>query len=484
MPLKVQRSYTRKPTPCIVFALFTLILGTASRGFAQTSGAERSPQTAQDILNVLAQQDDVSPTGAFATTVAYVVQFYPLWFTYNQTGVSDRLGTSNDIVAPDRLTPLSHFIVANNYDTLYAGVYLDLRTEPVIVTLPKTSIGYSILTLDPYGTIIETAPPPAPGTYALTGPTFSGALPAGITPIPMPINFPSMWFRAPKYAPNNQNQIEEAEVFRAALRAQTLSESISDPSGGATKILPERNFAKSFKLLADSLIARAPIKFLKQLQTAVAAPNTPPLSPSEQKLSSSFDALFGDGTAQQSEFSAGAQKAHALIVDNYLTHTGPTNWIHFTNIGDWGDAVLDRSSITEFLQASNGISTAAYYDTFVDATGAPLQGGNEGAYVLTFPSGQLPSARLFWSVTAYTPDAIELVPNPAHKYVVARYTPGLQYNPDGSLSIYMATSCLVGVPTANWLPVPPSEFSVVLRVYGPQGDVADNTYIPPGIQNR
>ena len=142
MLFKVQRSYTRKPNSCIVFALFTLILGTASRGFAQTSGAERLPQTAQDILNVLVQQDDVSPTGAFATTAAYVVQFYPLWFTYNQTDVSDRLGTSNDIVAPDRLTPLSHFIVANNYDTLYAGVYLDLRTEPVIVTLLETSIGY------------------------------------------------------------------------------------------------------------------------------------------------------------------------------------------------------------------------------------------------------------------------------------------------------------------------------------------------------
>ena len=37
---------------------------------------------------------------------------------------------------------------------------------------------------------------------------------------------------------------------------------------------------------------------------------------------------------------------------------------------------------------------------------------------------------------------------------------------------------LDGAPRDQW------EFSVVLRVYGPQGDVADNTYVPPGIQNH
>ena len=34
----------------------------------------------------------------------------------------------------------------------------------------------------------------------------------------------------------------------------------------------------------------------------------------------------------------------------------------------------------------------------------------------------------FWSVTAYTPEAIELVDNPADKYAVASYTPGPQPN--------------------------------------------------------
>jgi hypothetical protein len=36
-----------------------------------------------------------------------------------------------------------------------------------------------------------------------------------------------------------------------------------------------------------------------------------------------------------------------------------------------------------------------------------------------------------------------------------------------------------GVPEANWLPVPLGPFNIMLRVYGPEGGVADNTYVPP-----
>ncbi len=122
---------------------------------------------------------------------------------------------------------------------------------------------------------------------------------------------------------------------------------------------------------------------------------------------------------------------------------------------------------------------------FKDANGNSLDGSNTSGYVLTFPEGQLPEADRFWSVTAYTPEAIELVANPAHKYAVASYTPHLQFNrDDGSLSVYMAQQLPAGVPMANWLPIPPGAFNIMLRVYGPEGTVKDNTYVPPGIEKR
>jgi hypothetical protein len=223
---------------------------------------------------------------------------------------------------------------------------------------------------------------------------------------------------------------------------------------------------------------------LKELQTAVASSNTPQMSPAVQALSDRFNSLFGDGSSNPSEFSAGARAAHELILDRYLTHTGSTNWITFTNIGDWGDHVVERSAITEFIQYGNGHSTAAYFHAFKDATGAPLDGNNSAGYILTFTAGQIPQAQRFWSVTAYTPGSIELIDNSANKYEVASYEPGLQTDSDGSISIYMARELPAGVPTANWLPIPSGRFNVMLRVYGPEGSIADNTYVPPGIQTN
>ena len=107
----------------------------------------------------------------------------------------------------------------------------------------------------------------------------------------------------------------------------------------------------------------------------------------------------------------------------------------------------------------------------MDGTGQALNGARHG-YQLTFPAGEIPQAKRFWSLTAYVPGTIELVPNRADKYLVASYTPGLVTNPDGSITIYMAPTQPAGVPMANWLPVPRGHFSVILRAYGPTGNTA------------
>ena len=169
-----------------------------------------------------------------------------------------------------------------------------------------------------------------------------------------------------------------------------------------------------------------------------------------------------------------------MIVDNYLSNIGPTNLMNFETIGDWDGNVLDRSSITELMQHGNGIATAAYYHAFQDEQGEALRGNGRHGYVLTFPKKQIPDADRFWSLTGYTPEAIELARNAAKKYLVASYTPGLTDNQNGSVSIYMARKPPAGTPFANWLPVPAGPFSVMIRVYGPEGSVAAGTYVPPG----
>jgi hypothetical protein len=382
-------------------------------------------------------------------------------------------------------------VVAINDDTLYASTFLSLEAEPVILTVPQTTTTYSILTLDRYGNVFDSGiPSGTPGIYGLTGPGFNGRLPRGVTRITMPLDASVLIFRGDKYSATGQDLTRQAAVFRRSLKLQTLSGYRQDPSGGGALIVPELAFGVPVKTIADELIKLTPIRFLQQLQTAIANSDIPPLSPAAQALSDRFDRLFADKNIDRAEFSAGARAAHKRILNNYLTNTGPTNWITFTNIGAWGRNVLDRASITEFIQYGNGRGTAAYYHAFTDDTGRPLDGSAGGGinsrrgYILTFPRRNIPEAERFWSVTAYTPNSIELVQNSARKYVVASYTPGLQFNSNGSVSIYMTTEPPAGIPVANWLPVPDGPFNIMLRVYGPEGKVADNTYVPPAIRKR
>lgn len=422
-------------------------------------------------------------TDAFDTTVNYVEQFYPLWFTYYQS----LYASTNRLVGPDRISPLYQIVVAINDDTLYASTFLDVTSEPVVLTVPATDVRYSVLVLDPYGNIYDTGiSTSAPGVYGLTGPGYGGQLPNDVTPIALPLNHMVVIFRADKYSSSGKSQKKKAELFRSSLLMQMLSKWQSDPSGGATVILPELFFGAPFKLAADTEVARDPLAFLKQLQIAVAAPNTPPLSQHQQVLSRRFDKLFA-ASGDLTPFAAGAQAAHQEILDKYLSHTDRNNWIDFTNIGEWGTSrgdAIERSAITEFIQYGNNHDTAAYYHAFKDVSGAALDGTDANGYVLHIPKDKIPQAQRFWSFTAYTPETVELVRNKSHKYEIASYTPGLQYDEDGSLTLYMTQAQPEGVPEANWLPVPAGPFNIMLRVYGPEGSVADGTYIPPGIAKR
>ena len=441
--------------------------------------------------------------GIISITRNYVETFYPLWFTNLQFNVVPH----NKFIGPNRISPVYQGVVAINDDTLYASSPIDTSAGPVELTVPRTSAGYSVLLLDAYGNIYPSGvPSKAAGvatpttTYALVAPDYAGGPVPGATLVRLPYPFMVLIFRADRFS-NNVDMTAEASRFRRNLKL----------NGVPTDIRPVVEFGVPFKTIADTLIRRYPLAFLQQLQAAVLDPSQrPPLTRQEQKLSDDFNALFGNGSglspAEEVSFSQGARAAHDALIGNYLNNVDDNNWIHFTNIGDWGKNVLDRASITEFIQYGNGSDTAAYYHAFLDGNGAPLEGSGgpldesdpvgivddellEGVvepsgYVMTFPPEGTPEASRFWSLTAYTPNAIELIRNPSGKYLVASYTPGLATNLDGSISIYISRRLPKGVPEANWLPVSNRAFNLMLRVYGvvPKSDVAKNKYVPPPVK--
>ena len=90
----------------------------------------------------------------------------------------------------------------------------------------------------------------------------------------------------------------------------------------------------------------------------------------------------------------------------------------------------------------------------------------------------------FWSVTMYN-STQRLVPNPINRYWIGADTPGITYNKDGSLDVYVQPQSPGQAKQNNWLPSPTTNqpFNMILRLYWPnQPQALNGTWSPPPIQ--
>lgn len=424
----------------------------------------------------------------FSVAENYTIRYYPRFLTYFQQS----LGGFNQLAGPNRVGPLYGYVVSINVDTLYASFFLDLSQGPRIFTIPKTDVTYSLLTLDVFGDAFKTKiKSQTPGTYGLVPDGWKGKLPPGVTRITVPYPVTTWIIRADKYSSTGQNQTDQAGAFRTSMRLASLKDYRRDHSAGATKIVPQAFFALRMKAIADDTVRFHTTHFFRVLQAALRSPATAPLSNSDLQLSREFNRLFAAAGAAArhgnpgplAQMIRGARTAHTMIIHRWLSHTDANHWTYFANFANWGTAYLDRAAGNEYIQYGNNASAAGYYSAFTDGNGAPLNGSKVPTYRLTFAKNQIPQAERFWSLTAYLPRGNTLVPNAARKYEVARFTPGLVTNPDGSITIYIQTTPPPPALRPNWLPVPRGPFDLLLRVYGPEGNTSPGAnYLPPTIQ--
>jgi hypothetical protein len=437
---------------------------------------------------VASTRQAASPKSFFSTAENYTIRYYPRFLTY----VQQSLGGFNRLAGPARVGPLYGYVVSINVDTLYASFFLDLSQGPQIFTIPKTGVTYSLLTLDVFGDAFNsTIKSQTPGTYGLVPAGWKGTLPPGVTKIEVPYPVTTWIIRADKYSSTGQNQIDQATAFRASLRLASLPAYEQDQMAGATTIVPEAFFALRMKAVADDAVRFHTAHFFRVLQAALHSSATAPLSKSDRQLSTAFNRQFAAANAAArhgnpsplSQMISGARAAHTMIIHRWLSHTDANHWIHFGNFAAWGTAYLDRAAGNEYIQYGNNAGAAGYYNAFTDGRGAPLNGATVPAYTLTFAKNQIPQADRFWSLTAYLPRGNTLVPNAAGKYEVARFTPGLVTNPDGSITIYLQATPPRPALRPNWLTVPRGPFDLLLRVYGPEGNTSPGAnYTPPKIQ--
>jgi hypothetical protein len=98
-----------------------------------------------------------------------------------------------------------------------------------------------------------------------------------------------------------------------------------------------------------------------------------------------------------------------------------------------------------------------------------------------FPAGQMPPVNGFWSLSVYNLDEnFSLAPNKIGRYSIGDRTKGINYNDDGSLTIYLQH----GEPgeSLNWLPTPAGNFMAVMRLYEPAPEALSNAYLLPRIE--
>jgi hypothetical protein len=157
--------------------------------------------------------------------------------------------------------------------------------------------------------------------------------------------------------------------------------------------------------------------------------------------------------------------------------TKVNGWITMYGLGRPSNGMFLRAAHAQLFPGPvNTPEEAMYWWTNADGAGHALTGADE--YVLHFPAGGLPPNRAFWSITMGDAGN-HFVANPLNRYSVSDRT-GLAQNPDGSVDVYIQKAAPEG-HESNWLPAPPGNFILWLRVYIPSEAILKGEYIVPPV---
>ena len=402
---------------------------------------------------------------------------------FNQIANEARVFTYKDTSVP---TP--------NSDTPYSMLWLDLRAEPIVISVPAIDPKryYSVMLCDGntynYGYIGSRATGSDAGDYLVAGPSWNGPTPPGIKKVFCSgTQFSLALFRTQLFDPEDMENVKKVQ---AGYKAQSLSAYLKQPApAGAGPITFPKIDKKSAKTNFFEYLDFA-------LQFAPAQPNEIEI---REKLASigigpgkTFD--FKDLPLKDKLELAAGMKLGQLKLEEAVKKAGAdiNGWrvasaggdSAFFN-GDW----LQRAIIAKAGIYANNAEEAMYPFTRNDSDGQPLD-GSKNKYTITFPADQLPPVNAFWSITMYDGKTQLLIKNPIDRYLInSPMLPKMKQNADGSLTIYVQHASPGADKESNWLPAPAGPIYMVLRLYWPKEPPASSilppgkgTWQPPGIK--
>jgi hypothetical protein len=394
----------------------------------------------------------------------------------------------NQIASLARLTtPEDKAVQTPNSDTPYSVLGMDLRAEPIVLTVPamEKERYFSIQLIDAYtfnfAYIGSRTTGNDGGSYLIAGPGWKGDVPNGVKEvIRSETELLLAIYRTQLLNPGDLDNVKKAQ---AGYKVQTLSAFLGT---AAPKAAPVIDFIKPLTPAEQ----KNSLQFFNNLNFVL---QFCPTNPSETELMARF-AKIGVGAGKTFDASKLSPEVKAAI-EQGMADAG-TDFANLQKRIDAGEVTLgDMFGTREYLKNNylyrmaaavlgiygNSKQEAMYPVYAIDADAKKLDGAN--LYTLRFAPDQLPPVNAFWSLTMYELPASLLVANPINRYLLnSPMLPQFKRDADAGITFYIQNSSPGPDKEANWLPAPKGPFTMYMRLYWPKPEALEGRWTAPPLK--
>jgi hypothetical protein len=384
-------------------------------------------------------------------------------------------------------TPADTAIQTPNADTLYSFIGADLRSEPLVLTVPAMEreryfsvqlIDYYTFNFDYIGTRTTGN---GGGSFLLAGPSWKGETPKGVAKVlRSETELVFVGYRTQLFSPSD---IDNVKKVQAGYKVQSLSAFLGQPT-------PKAEPAIDFIRPLTPEQQKTSVDFFNILNFVL---QFCPTVPSETGLMERFSKI-GVGGGRTFDASKLSPELKTAIEQGMADA-----WADLASLQkriDAGEVTSgDLFGTREYLKNNylyrmaaavlgiygNSKQEAMYPVYAIDAEGKKLDGTNR--YTVRFAPGQLPPVNAFWSMTMYELPASLLVANPLNRYLInSPMLPNLKLDADGGLTLLIQNESPGADKEANWLPAPKGPFIMFMRLYWPKPEALEGKWTAPPLK--
>jgi hypothetical protein len=382
----------------------------------------------------------------------------------------------------DYIEPSERAVACPNQDVVYGQCVADFSKEPVVVQVPDFGDRFWVYQIvdqrtDSFASVGKMHGT-KPGFYLLVGADWKGKVPDGITatfrcPTRHGCVFPRV-FQSDE--PEDKKAVQD---LLPKINAYPLSK-----FDGKAKTMDWSKLQEYPGAKGDAEVKWVdPEKFVDVLPAILdEVPSLPGEEAMYAQYRSVLEAVKKDAKLKDA-FTKAAVDAEKEIVTPLFQFRSyglplPGNWTTQTNGGRFGTDYFTRLAVAKSNIFVNQPTETRYFYQDLDAAGERLKGSQK--YTVTFPKGQLPTVKGFWSLTLYNEHHF-FYPNDLKRYSLGTKNKTLNPNEDGSLTLYVQADPPEESKRTNWLPAPKGDFSLYLRCYWPDAAITEGKWTPPAV---